>query len=171
MPNYDKTDHIDQLKEWWEAAEIPTSDSLPRDGDRIIYRYNSEWYEIATSRGDAEASDLFAGMRILTRAPKPAWHDAAAVVARSVNAPEGHREVFFRSEATPGVWIGEGGYGYSDDLRDVTPLIEAKVTDEMVLKALNDKWGLSAPSLYHYSEEAVSVTRDMISAALRIESE
>lgn len=162
MSIYDKTDHIDQLKEWWEAAEIPTADSLPRDGDRIIYRYNSEWYEIATSRGDAEASDLFAGMRILTRAPKPAWHDSVAVMARSVNAPEGHREPFIRSEASPDVWIGEGGYGYSGDLRDVTPLIEAKVSDEMVARAHVEMMRIGVGS---FSDEALE---SIISASLGI---
>ena len=126
--------HIDQLTEWWENAEVPTSATLPKDGDRIIIRYNSEWYEIATADGDADEHDLSSYTRILARAskPKPAWHDALSVMARCSHAPEGHREPFIRSEATHDVWIGEGGWARTEDLRDVTPLIEAKVTDEMV---------------------------------------
>ena len=69
--------------------------------------------------------------------PKPAWHDALAVMARCSNAPEGHREPFIRSEATHDVWIAEAGYGRTENLRDVTPLIEAKVTDEMIVRAAN----------------------------------
>ena len=160
--------HIDQLAEWWENAE-ESNDFYP--GDTWIRRRQAQTGGYVYDVGRVTRKKTYYETRVLARAPKPAWHDSVVVMARSVNAPEGHREVFFRSEATPGVWIGEGGYGYSDDLRDVTPLIEAKVTDEMVLKALNDKWGLSATSLYHYTEDAVSVTRDMISAALGVESE
>src|SRR5690606_25566628 len=90
-------------------------------------------------------------VRILARAPKPkpAWHDAVAVMARCSGAPEGHREPFIRSEATPDVWIGEGGCGYTDVLRDVTPLIEAKVTDDMVERLesrFNEAAGASLPT-------------------------
>ena len=133
------TTHIDTLTQWWDEAEIPDANTLPRDGDRIIIRYNSEWYEIATADGDVDESEIGSNTRILARAPKPkpAWHDAVAVMARCSNAPEGHREPFMRSEATPDVWIGEGGYGHTGDLRDVTPLIEAKVTDEMVDRILD----------------------------------
>ena len=171
MSIYDKPDHINQLKEWWEAAEVPTSDSLPRDGDRIIFRYNSEWYEIATANGDAEAGDLYEGMRILTRAPRPEWHDSVAVMARSANAPEGHREPFIRSEASSDVWIGEGGYGYSGDLRDVTPLIEAKVTDEMVLRALNTSTGLYRMHLTSFTRDDIEDMRFTLTSALGIEDE
>ena len=69
--------------------------------------------------------------------PKPAWHDALAVMARCSNAPEGHREPFIRSEATHDVWIAEAGYGRTENLRDVTPLIEAKVTDAMIDRILD----------------------------------
>ena len=61
------TNHIDQLTEWWESAEVPTSATLPKDGDQIIIRYNSEWYEIATADGDADVHDLSSYTRILDR--------------------------------------------------------------------------------------------------------
>lgn len=164
-------DPIDQLKEWWDNAEVPTAHTLPREGDRIIFRYNSEWYEVAAAADDAEECDLFAGMRILTRSPRPEWHDSVAVMARSANAPEGHREPFIRSEASPDVWIGEGGYGYSGDLRDVTPLVEAKVTDEMVLRALNTSTGLYRMHLTSFTRDDIEDMRFTLTSALGIEDE
>ena len=125
------TNHIDQLAEWWENAEKGT----PREGDTYIARFpGRDGYETGVVDSDGLPTGMLPDTRILARAPKPkpAWHDAVAVMARCSNAPEDHREPFIRSEATPDVWIGEGGCGYTDDLRDVTPLIEAKVTDEMV---------------------------------------
>lgn len=143
-------DHIDQLKEWWETAEVPTTTSLPRNGDRIIFRYNSEWYEIATADGDAKESDLYEGMRILTRARKPAWHDAVAIIA---TGDAGDGDLF------TGVWVPEGPHGNwisadtgiilsTDQLYNVTPLIEAKVTDEMIDRILDvlHAWNDTYPS-------------------------
>ena len=124
------SNHIDQLAQWWDEAE----EGVIEKGDTVINRSDGETtVYVATERARRHHTNA----RILARAPKPkpAWHDAVAVMARCSNAPEGHREPFIRSEATPGVWIGEGGYGYADDLRDVTPLIEAKVTGEMVESA------------------------------------
>src|SRR5699024_9525145 len=127
--------HIDQLAQWYADAERITDTNLPRIGDTLIFPYNADGYAIEVEEDGWTPDDLVPGepVRILARAPKPkpAWHDALAVMARCSNAPEGHREPFIRSEATPDVWIGEGGCGHTDDLRDVTPLIEAKVTDEM----------------------------------------
>lgn len=127
------TNHIDQLAQWWDSAE----DAPASPGDRIIERHVCErdgdtYYTVGVHREGMRGLIGKSGTRILSRAPKPkpAWHGAVAVTARSANAPEDHREPFIRSGATPDVWIGEGGYCFSDDLRDVTPLIEAKVTDE-----------------------------------------
>ena len=128
------TNHIDQLAEWWENAEVPTSATLPKDGDRIIIRYNSEWYEVATADGDASVHDLSSYTRILARAPKPkpAWHDAVAVMAVTPGRPE--RRVFTR-EVEPGWWVDADSSYKAAELAHVTPLIEAKVTDEMVKRA------------------------------------
>lgn len=122
------TKHIDTLAEWWENAETGRF----REGDSLIFKYGDE-YTVQPAYEDGEISRPDEE-RILHRAPapKPAWHDAVAVIARCSNAPEDHREPFIRSDATPDVWIGEAGYGYTEDLRDVTPLIEQKATDEMV---------------------------------------
>ena len=124
------TNHIDQLAEWWREAEKP---AYVDPGDLMIQRHEPNDYSVTPSKVRFKPADD--SIRILARAPKPAWHDAVAVMARCSNAPEGHREVFIKSDATPGVWIGEGGYGRTEDLRNVTPLIEAKVTDEMVHRA------------------------------------
>lgn len=154
--------HIDQLTEWWESAEVPTSATLPKDGDRIIIRYNPEWYEIATADGDAGEDELSADTRVLARAPKPkpAWHDAVAVIANA----GGDTCVWVRSAADDGIWIdGEGEESVTtDDLRDVTPLIEAKVTDEMVNAAY-----AYAPSIFPEK----GTVRRVLAAALGIEAE
>ena len=126
------TNHIDQLAQWWDEAE----EGVIEKGDTVINRSESETtVYVATVRAHRQHPNA----RILARAPKPkpAWHDAVAVMARCSGAPEGHREPFIRSEATPDVWIGEGGCGYTDVLRDVTPLIEAKVTDAMIDRILD----------------------------------
>lgn len=131
------TNHIDQLAQWWDEAEIPNANTLPRDGDRIIIRYNSEWYEIATADGDADESDVCSNTRILSRAPKPnpAWHDAVAVIAGTRDF--GYPRVFVKDD--DGFWNDAlAGRGYfPDELLDVTPLIEQKVTDEMVKRAID----------------------------------
>ena len=155
-------DPIDQLKEWWDSAEVPTSHALPRKGDRIIFRYNSEWYEVATAADDAEECDLFEGMRILSRAPKPAWHNAVAVMAVTVGRPE--RRVFMR-DVEPGWWVDADSSYETDELAHVTPLIKAEVTDEMVERARSAYWG---PTYGGSVDERV---RAILTAALGIEDE
>ena len=156
-------DPIDQLKEWWDNAEVPTAHTLPREGDRIIFRYNSEWYEVATAADDAEECDLFAGMRILSRAPKPAWHNALAVLAScKYDAPDRGRGTFINDRS--GQWLDEPGKRYvSDDLTDVTPLIKAEVTDEMV-----DRYWAAMKNPGSNYDEAV---RRALASALGLEAE
>ena len=132
------TNHIDQLAQWYAKAEQITSANLPCAGDALIFPYNAGGYAVVAEEDGWTPDDVVPGesVRILARAPKPkpAWHDAVAVMARCSNAPEGHREPFIRSEATRDVWAGEAGHARTEDLRDVTPLIEAKVTDEMAAR-------------------------------------
>ena len=132
--------HIDTLTEWWNAAEKVANGNLPKDGDRSIIRHNSEWYEVATADGDAEVEDVSADTRILSRAPKPkpAWHDAPAVTAKGREDWD-HVEAFSRNDDyDPPRWIDNQGITYTaEQLSDVTPLIEAKVTDEMIVRAAN----------------------------------
>ena len=159
------TAHIDTLKEWWSEAE----EGVIEKGDTVINWFGGETtVYVAAERARRQNPHT----RILARAPKPkpAWHDAAAVVGRCSIAPEGNREVFIKSEATPDVWIGEGGYGYTDDLRDVTPLIEAKVTDEARDRVWDElvHHGLIDPQKHRPSQ---GWTADVVHAALGLETE
>ena len=157
------TAHIDTLKEWLENAE----EGVIEKGDTVINRSDGETtVYVATERARRQHPCV----RILSRAPKPAWHDAVAVMARCSGAPEGHREPFIRSEVTPGVWIGEGGHGHTEVLRDVTPLIEAKVTDEMTLRYLNHSWDAAETELHAFEEVEVRTARNALTAALGLET-
>ena len=125
--------HIDQLTQWWKAAE----EGSPSPGDTIITNRDGGGYLIETASGYWSGREQYGHTRILARAPKPkpAWHDAVAVMARFPNMAEGYRELMTRDEVHTDTWHSDHGYGYTEDLRDVTPLIEAKVTDEMVDRA------------------------------------
>ena len=113
------TNHIDQLAEWWEGAE--TGPVLK--GDLVIKRHPDGRYTIREAEKGWENTNY----RILARAPKPAWHDAKAVIAHTDYC---ERQVWERDSLG---WYGTGGdVANTEDLRDVTPLIEAKVTNEMV---------------------------------------
>ena len=128
--------HIDQLAQWYADAERITDTSLPRVGDTLIFPYNAGGYAIEVEEDDWTPDDVVPGepFRILARAPrpKPAWHDAVAVIARTDDAG---RQVW---ERYMGSWCGTAGDEVdAEDLRDVTPLIEAKVTDGMVDRILD----------------------------------
>ena len=159
------TTHIDTLKEWWSEAE----EGVIEKGDTVINWFGGETtVYVAAERARRQNPHT----RILARAPKPkpAWHDAVAVMARCSNAPEGHREPFIRSEATRDVWAGEAGHARTEDLRDVTPLIEAKVTDEMVLAALNASTGLDMLAVTSFKRDEIEDMRYALTAALGLES-
>lgn len=116
------TSHIDQLAEWWETAE----EGVLEKGDTAIHRSDGETtVYVAVERAPRQHPNA----RILARAPKPkpAWHDAVAVIASTDNLT---RQVWERDGDG---WYGTDGYRVdAEALEDVTPLIEAKVTDEMV---------------------------------------
>ena len=123
------TNHIDQLAEWWENAE----EGVINEGDRLIYRDGDD-YDFRTAGREDAGTDAEKehehGWGIMSRAPKPkpAWHDAVAVIA-STDRTE--RQVWEREG--DGTYSGSAGDTADDfELRNVTPLIEAKVTDEMV---------------------------------------
>ena len=113
-----------------------------------------------TAPDDAEECDLFEGMRILSRAPKPAWHNAVAVMAVTVGRPE--RRVFMR-DVEPGWWVDADSSYETDELAHVTPLIKAEVTDEMVERArdyMSDQTGQthSHSAIRGVLSEALSVS-------------
>lgn len=163
------TNHIDQLAQWYAKAEQITSANLPCAGDTLIFPYNADGYAVEAEEDGWTPDDVVPGesVRILARAPKPkpAWHDAVAVMARCSNAPEGHREPFIRSEATRDVWAGEAGHARTEDLRDVTPLIEAKVTDEMAERLEGHFLNMANMALPE------GLARRMLTAALGLETE
>ena len=120
--------HIDQLTQWWENAEQGEAEPGdwiithgPDDTNPAYIIEQAPRYPLSSKRQP---------YRILARAPKPkpAWHDAPAVIAWTDLA---ERQVWERDGS--GTYYGTGGDVADDyEFHDVTPLIEAKVTDEMV---------------------------------------
>ena len=125
------SNHIDQLREWWENAE----EGVIEKGDTVINRSDGETtVYVATERARRQHPCV----RILSRAPepKPAWHDARAIIAHTGENPRPSVWTWHKSMER---WDDEGGchWAYTEDLRDVTPLIEAKVTDAMIDRILD----------------------------------
>ena len=122
--------HIDQLAQWWDEAE----EGVIEKGDTVINRSDGETtVYVATERARRHHTSA----RILSRAPKPkpAWHDAVAVIAHTDYC---ERQVWERDTTHAIRWDGAAGDGaITSDLRDVTPLIEAKVTDAMIDRILD----------------------------------
>ena len=159
------TNHIDQLAEWWSEAERAPF----REGDVLIARFDARPMPFEIYSAACDSDTPADNVRILARAPKPkpAWHDAVAVIAE-VHAFDLPR-VFVKDD--DGIWNDAlTGRGYSSDaLSHVTPLIEAKVTDEMVLRALNKKWNLAEPHLSGYTDEGAYLMRAALTAALGLD--
>ena len=160
------TNHIDQMHAWWDEA----TPGIPKTGDTYIEdeRHRGSSFRIVEAATDHKYG--FENIRILARAPKPkpAWHEAVAVLARTHNF--GYPRVFVQDEN--GIWndalAGRGHF--PDALIDVTPLIEAKVTDEMAERAREEFFGgdvggpVSGPS-------SARRWRAALTAALGLEAE
>ena len=125
--------HIEMLKKWWENAE---DSDVFYPGDTWIKRHKASTGGWVYDVGRVTAERRYYDCRVLSRAPKPkpAWHNAPAVIA---TGDSGDGDLF------TGIWIPHGSperWECADvgiilgpeRLYDVTPLIEAKVTDEMV---------------------------------------
>ena len=162
------TNRINQLAEWWDNAE----DAPASPGDHIIERHVCErdedtYYTVGVHREGMSGLIGKSGTRILARAPKPkpAWHDALAVLAGCKHdAPDRGRGTFINDRS--GQWLDESGERYdSDDLTDVTPLIKAEVTDEMVERGAR----VSTPAGVRYLHP--SEVREVLTAALGLETE
>ena len=128
------TNHIDQLAQWYADAERITDTNLPRIGDTLIFPYNADGYAIEVEEDGWTPDDVVPGesVRILARAPKPkpAWHDAVAVIAHTARFSERRPFALTHTEDVLDPYNTE--WITRDDLLDPAPLIEAKVTDEMV---------------------------------------
>ena len=155
------TNHIDTLDKWWENAE----EGAARKGDTIIVRYDGDG-EYGIRISDADLISHVNDIRILRRAPKPkpAWHDAVAVIASTDrNGPQ----VWQRCG---GHWDGTAGdEATAEDLRDVTPLIEAKVTDAARDRVWDElvHHGLIDPQKHRPSQ---GWTADVVHVALGLET-
>ena len=138
------TNHIDQLAEWWESADV---EGIVRAGDTIIKKGRAG-YDIYTAWSHEDGEDVtmwkyeqdppVADYRILARAPepKPAWHDAVAVLAHTARFSERRPFALTHTEDVLDPYNTE--WITRDNLIDPVPLIEAKVTDEMVERALTE---------------------------------
>ena len=157
--------HIDQLAQWYADAERITDTNLPRIGDTLIFPYNAGGYAIEAEGDDWTPGDVVPGepVRILSRAPK-SRHPFPAILA-TYRDENGMVSGVWRPEGKPRYWEGpEGDVVHEDSLEDVTPLIEAKVTDAMVkrARAQSMKWEFGG-----ISENAA---RAMLTAALGLET-
>ena len=158
------TNHIDQFTEWWENAE----EGVIAEGDRLIYRTGDDYDFRTATREDAGTcaeKERECGLGILARAPKPkpAWHDAVAVIAHTARFSERRPFVLTRTEDVLDPYNTE--WITRDDLLNPIPLIMAKVTVkavERVADALHDLYGT-----HDNSYAAVEV----IAAALGLETE
>ena len=168
--------HIDQLAQWYADAERITDANLPRIGDTLIFPYNAGGYAIEVEEDDWAPNGVVLGevVRILRRAPKPkpAWHDAVAVMAetrdddiRRAFVPQYDTET---GEERVDTWADWQGAYDAADLIDPAPLIEAKVTDEMVARAMAF-WDPNCPG--EYDADDIQWAREFITAALGLEAE
>ena len=153
--------HIDQLTQWWDEAE----EGVIEKGDTVINRSDGETtVYVATERARRHHTNA----RILARAPKPkpAWHDAIAVTATATDDLGDEITAVWVREGDELWRSDEGGMVLRDDLRDVTPLFEAKVTDEMRDRVRD----------YYRTEHQVELPRDdvwlneLLTAALGLEA-
>ena len=123
------TNHVDQLAKWWENAE----EGIPSAGDTVIFDERHRGLGFHVTQATKDHPRGYDNARILARAPKPkpAWHDAIAVTATATDDLGDEITAVWVREGDELWRSDEGGMVLRDDLRDVTPLIEAKVTDEM----------------------------------------
>ena len=158
------TNHVDQLAQWYAKAEQITSANLPCAGDALIFPYNAGGYAVEAEEDGWTPDDVVPGetVRILARAPKPAWHDAVAVMADAPGRPE--RRVFIR-DVEQGWWSDADSAYETDELAHVIPLIEAKVTDEMVERLEGHFLNTANMALPE------GLARRMLTAALGLETE
>ena len=157
--------HIDTLAQWYADAERITDTNLPRIGDTLIFPYNAGGYAIEVEEDEWTPNIVIPGevVRILTRAPKPR-HPFPAILA-TYRDESGMVSGVWRPEGKPRYWEGpEGDVVHEDSLEDVTPLVEAKVTDEMVERARN------APSFDGRLSPTPRLVREMLTAALGLET-
>ena len=152
--------HIDQLAEWWENAE----EGEAEPGDWIITHGPDDTNPayIVEQAPRYPLSSKRQPYRILARAPKPkpAWHEADYVIARA----DGKSRRVWANNRFMKRWEDGVSWSHADDLRDVTPLIGAKVTDAMIDRILDV---IDA----RFDNYPAGIGEDLAVAALGLESE
>ena len=165
--------YTDTIAEWYADAEKVTKTNLPNKGDVLIYpRYGGDGYSIETNPDEWTPNIVgnHETVRILARAPKPkpAWHDAPAVVAHTDD--DDIRRPFIpvldhdTGETRTGYWADFRRDYVAHALIDPVPLIEAKVTDEMVARALD------AADRHEAVVINTAIIREALTAALGLET-
>ena len=158
------TNHVDQLAQWWENAE----EGIPSAGDTVIFDERHRGLGFHVTQATKDHPRGYDNARILARAPKPkpAWHDAIAVTATATDDLGDEITAVWVREGDELWRSDEGGMVLREDLRDATPLIEAKVTDEMRDRVRD----------YYRIEHQVELPRDdvwlneLLTAALGLEA-
>ena len=161
------TTHIDTLREWFDNAE----DGDIYEGDTFI-RHLPEVGRFVVGVAE-EVLGAHPDYRILARAPKPkpAWHDAVAVTATATDDLGDEITAVWVREGDELWRSDEGGMVLRDDLRDVTPLIEAKVTGAMTVAAISAYRGIDRSALSEFTRDEVEDMRRALAAALGLETE
>lgn len=161
--------HIDTLTEWWESADV---EGIVRAGDTIIKKGRAG-YDIYTAWSHEDGEDVtmwkyeqdppVADYRILSRAPKPkpAWHDAVAVVIARIERREVYAKIPGR-ETWKNTATGHEISTHMIEHYDPVPLIEARVTDEMVGR-VGDMLGA------YYGAAGDKIILDVLHAALGLD--
>ena len=154
------TTRIDMLNEWWENAE----QGSPKPGDTIIINLGGG-YAVEVASEYWAGGEWYDDTRILSRAPKPkpAWHDAVAVIAHTARFSERRPFALTHTEDVLDPYNTE--WITRDDLIDPIPLIEAKVTDEMVERLEGHFLNTANMALPE------GLARRMLTAALGLEAE
>lgn len=164
MSDTNTPDYQATLAGWWETAE----QGAAKAGDTVIV-FNDDaqpGFEVYTIGKDQPMS--VSHLRILSRAtpPTPAWHDAVAVMAHTEGDDIRRAFVPLYDHATGddriGQWADWTEAYDADDLIEPVPLIEARVTDEMIHRARAEYEDATGDML------ALWVVRDMLTAALGI---
>lgn len=156
--------HIDTLEAWFDSGET----GKYKMGDTIICKGNGGYSIMVANHSSTIDPDE--DSRILHRAPKPkpAWHDAVAVIAHK----EGDYGFTAREVYVSGVdnkWESAHYYARTSELIAPVPLIEQKVTDEMVLNYLNHSWGAEERGTDAFEEVEVRAARNALTAALGLD--
>ena len=156
-----------------EAADnAATAEQALRDAEHELdaaiaeARENGETIETLMEAANRSRQGIYNALRRAPK-PKPAWHDAVAVIAHT---DDGHiRQVWERGHVAELLGAHQVALGAAPVARAVTPLIEAKVTDETARTVLDRYYETEAG--HDWPDDTVALMRLAITAALGLETE